>query len=61
MKGAPPKCFPSGLSSVPVKLTSPSGSSIGIDLVAGFIAVEQHRDDLALSRAISWAVAAATS
>jgi hypothetical protein len=54
-KGVPPKSFPSGLSSVPVKLSSPAGSSIGIDLVAGFFAVEQNPDDLALSPVISWA------
>ena len=55
-KGVPPKSFPSGLSSVPVKLTSPRGSSIVVDLVAGFFAVEQNPDDLALSPVISWAV-----
>jgi hypothetical protein len=55
-KGVGLKSFPSGLSSVPVKLTSPRGSSIVVDLVAGFFGVEQNPDDLALSPVISWAV-----
>lgn len=50
------KSFPSGLSSVPVKLNAlgvPSGS---IELVAGFFAVKQNAEDLSLSPLISWAV-----
>ena len=52
--GVAPKSFPSGLASVPVNLTLADGSSSEIDLVAGFLAVEQDPRDLALSPVISW-------
>lgn len=49
--------FPSGLSSVPVKLTIPARrAEVDIDLVAGFLAIEQNPDDLALSPVIGWSV-----
>ncbi len=49
--------FPSGLSSVPVHLDLPDGRTAELDLVAGFLAVEQNRRDLAISPVISWSVA----
>lgn len=52
--------FPSGLASVPVKLTFPDDSAQDIDLVAGFFGVEQDSRDLALTPVISWAVAERT-
>jgi len=55
-KGVGQHRFPSGLSSVPVKLKLPDGSSGNVDLVAGFLAVQQDPEDLALSPVISWAV-----
>jgi len=55
--GVEPKRFPSGLCSVPVQLNFPSGTDAGVDLVAGFIAVEQDPEDLALSPVISCSVA----
>ena len=54
-KGVGQDSFPSGLSSVPVKLKLPGGSFEKVDLVAGFLAVQQD-PDLALSPVISWAV-----
>ncbi len=42
--------FPSGLASVPVKLTFPNGSAHDIDLLAGFFGVGQAWRDLALTR-----------
>ena len=56
-KGVGQKSFPSGLASVPVNLTFPDGSTNKIDLVAGFLAVEQDPEDLALSPVIGWSVA----
>jgi hypothetical protein len=53
-KGVAPKLFPSGLSSVRVNLKFPTGQESDIDLVAGFIAVEEDPEDLALSPVISW-------
>jgi hypothetical protein len=55
-KGVGQKSFPSGLASVPVNLKFPSGTSEGLDLVAGFFGVEQSADDLAVSPVIGWAV-----
>lgn len=49
------KQFPSGLSSVPIEVKFPDGSKTDTDLVAGFLAVEQHRD-LSLAPVISWSV-----
>lgn len=49
--------FPSGLSSVPVKVNFPNGSSQVVDFVAGFLAVNQDSADLALSPLIGWCVA----
>jgi hypothetical protein len=48
--------FPSGLSSVPVKLNPPGGATMAVDLVAGFFAVEQNSHNCAPSLVISWAV-----
>jgi hypothetical protein len=56
-KGVGKDGFPSGLASVPVNLNFPSGSTNKIDLVAGFLAVEQDLEDLALSPVIGWSVA----
>jgi len=56
-RGVSQRSFPSGLASVPVKLTLPDNSAHDIDLVAGFFGVEQDPHDLALSPVISWAVA----
>jgi hypothetical protein len=55
-KGVATKSFPSGLASVPVTLTLPNGQTTGIDVVAGFLGVEQGPEDLALSPVISWSV-----
>jgi Domain of unknown function (DUF4419) len=54
-KGVAPKNFPSGLSSVPVKVRL-LGSDCQLDLVAGFFAVRQNPSDLALSPIIGWSV-----
>lgn len=54
-KGVSTASFPSGLSSVPLKLSFRDGSSRELDLVAGYLAVEQAAD-LSLSAVISWAV-----
>jgi len=51
------KSFPSGLSSVPIGLSLPDQSFLELDLVAGFFAVEQDAESLALSPAIGWCVA----
>jgi hypothetical protein len=56
-KGVQPASFPSGLSSVPVKVEFTNGSSCDVDLVAGFFAMEQDTSDLALSPVIGWSVA----
>ena len=56
-KGVAQESFPSGLGSVPVKLSFPNGLTSGVDLVAGFLAVEQDPEDLALSPVIGWSVA----
>jgi hypothetical protein len=55
--GAGLKSFPSGLSSVPIKVKLMDGSSRGLDLVGGFFAVCQDVKDMALSPHISWCVA----
>jgi hypothetical protein len=59
-EGVSTKSFPSGLSSVPVKvkvmLEKPE--TFDLDLVAGFLAVKQDVTDLALSTVIGWSVAA---
>ena len=49
--------FPSGLSSAPVKVSFNDGSGTGVDLVAGFLAVQQNPSDLTLSPLIGWCVA----
>jgi hypothetical protein len=54
--GVPPKSFPSGLSSVPIKVEI-KGERFDLDLVAGFLAVKQNSSDLALSTVIGWSVA----
>ncbi|MBV9158858.1 MAG: DUF4419 domain-containing protein [Acidobacteriaceae bacterium] len=54
-KGVGTNSFPSGLSSVPVKVTFMDDSTCMLDLVGGFLAVEQA-EDLALSPVISWCV-----
>ena len=55
-KGVAPKNFPSGLSSVAVKVRLLDGSECELDLVAGFFAVRQNSSDLALSPIIGWSV-----
>lgn len=55
--GVGPGSFPSGLSSVPIKVWFKDGSKSDLDLVAGFFAVKQTASDLALSPVISWCVA----
>jgi hypothetical protein len=55
-KGVAPKNFPSGLSSVPVKVRLQDGSECDLDLVAGFFAVGQNPSDRALSPIIGWSV-----
>jgi len=55
-KGVSPKKFPSGLASVPLKLIFPNSTTSGVDLVAGFFAVEQHPEDFALQPVISWSI-----
>jgi hypothetical protein len=55
-KGVALRSFPSGLSSVPVKVFSKDASG-SVDLVAGFFAVRQDPEDLALSPVIGWSVA----
>jgi hypothetical protein len=56
VKGVSPASFPSGLSSLPIKVGFNSGSACDVDLVAGFFAVEQNPSDLALSPVIGWSV-----
>jgi Domain of unknown function (DUF4419) len=59
-EGVPPSSFPSGLSSVPVKLevkTEVKTERFDLDLVAGFFAVKQDLPDLSLSTVIGWSVA----
>lgn len=48
--------FPSGLASVPVNLRFPGGLTSKIDLVAGFLGVEQDSEDLSLTPVIGWSV-----
>jgi hypothetical protein len=55
-KGVATGSFPSGLASVPIKLSFRGGSKNELDLVAGFFAVEQNPHDLALSPLISWSL-----
>jgi Domain of unknown function (DUF4419) len=55
-QGVTPASFPSGLSSVPVKVAFKDRSESDVDLVAGFFAVKQNAD-LALSPVIGWSVA----
>jgi hypothetical protein len=55
-KGVTLASFPSGLSSVPVKVSFQDGSKCALDLVAGFFAVRQNPSDLALSPVIGWSV-----
>jgi hypothetical protein len=52
------RAFPSGLASVPIKLILSSGPNpeLHLDLVGGFLGVEQD-SELSLSPVISWAVA----
>ena len=46
--------FPSGLASVPVQVSFPNEAKLELDLVAGFMGVEQNPDDLALTPVVSW-------
>ena len=55
-QGVATGAFPSGLSSVPIKLSFPDGSKRELDLVAGYFGVEQAAEDLSLSAAIGWSV-----
>ena len=57
-KGVASRSFPSGLASVPVRVSFPDGSRRELDLVGGYLAVEQAADDLSLSPLISWALTA---
>jgi len=56
--GVAPNSFPSGLASVPIKLTFPHSpqTEMQLDLVGGFVGVEQDAE-LSLAPVISWAVA----
>jgi hypothetical protein len=56
-RGVSGTSFPSGLASVPLCLRSANGSTKEVDIVAGFLAVEEDSTDLALSPVISWAIA----
>jgi hypothetical protein len=60
VEGVDTKRFPSGLSSVPikVKIIGEKPKTFDLDLVAGFLAVKQNVTDLALSTVIGWTVAA---
>jgi len=49
--------FPSGLSSARIKVSLNDGSRQELDLVAGFLAVQQELSDLALAPHIGWCVA----
>jgi hypothetical protein len=55
-RGVSGKSFPSGLASVRVNLKLPNSSTHAVDLVAGFLAVEQDPSDLALSPVIGWSL-----
>jgi hypothetical protein len=57
-KGLSRSSFPSGLSSVPITLKLSFRKKVELDLVGGFLGVEQDPEDLALSPVISWAAAA---
>lgn len=46
--------FPSGLSSVPIKLTGVGEGELGLDLVGGFLALDQDSASLALSPWLGW-------
>jgi hypothetical protein len=55
-KGVSESSFPSGIASVPVHMTFPTRPAVDLDLVAGFLGVEQSAADLALSPVIGWSV-----
>lgn len=57
-RGVATRSFPSGLASVPVKFfhKNPAALEMNLDLVAGFLGIEQDPADLALSPVISWSV-----
>jgi len=55
-KGVSESSFPSGLASVPVHVSFPNKPAVNLDLVAGFLGVEQDAQDLALSSVIGWSV-----
>jgi hypothetical protein len=57
LHGVGTNSFPSGISSVPFDLKLPEESTRKLNLVAGFLAVEQDAEDLALSPVIGWCVA----
>ncbi|MEO8658249.1 MAG: DUF4419 domain-containing protein [Bryobacteraceae bacterium] len=57
-KGVATGRFPSGLSSVPIELSLPDGSTQSLELVAGYLAVEQNPADFSLSPVVSWSVTA---
>jgi len=56
-KGVRLRGFPSSLSSTPLKVLFQDGSYANVDLVAGFLAVQQNQLDLTLSPLIGWCVA----
>lgn len=55
-KGVSLKSFPSGISSAPVKVRFNTGSSIDVNLVAGFFGVRQDATDITLSPLIGWCI-----
>jgi hypothetical protein len=54
--GVAPKMFPSRLASVPLKVTLPDNRKVDLDLLGGFLAIQQDPDDFALSPVLGWAV-----
>jgi hypothetical protein len=54
--GVSMRSFPSGISSVPLRVSFPDGSGKDMNLIAGFLAVQQKPSDLTLSPLISWCV-----
>jgi len=51
--------FPSGLSSVPVRVKFQHGASRDLELIGGFLAVEENPSTMALSPVIGWCVGGA--
>jgi hypothetical protein len=55
-KGVTTASFPSGLASVPIKVNFEISPTRDLDLVGGFLAVEQDGTEFALSPMIGWSV-----